>query len=137
MLYRTLLLLHIGFGFTALLAAFGAVGLLGYGGWLLRTDDGNGVTMLVFGGFAAVICSRDLRTLWNGGARGNERILAPVTAMLGGTIATLTAFLVVNFRTDPVWLLWIAPTFVLVPVILYWRQKVHSGRATASIPSKS
>jgi ABC-type branched-subunit amino acid transport system ATPase component len=39
---------------------------------------------------------------------------------LGGAIATLTAVLVVNVETEPVWLGWIAPTVVIVPMIV-WR----------------
>ena len=64
------------------------------------------------------------------GARGKERIATHLARMLGGLIATITAVIVVNFRTDNVGLSvlsWLGPTIVLVPVIFYWARKIQSG----------
>lgn len=44
--------------------------------------------------------------------------------MTGAYIAALTAFLVVNVKSfNPAWLPWLAPTFLLVPLISYWMKK--------------
>jgi hypothetical protein len=46
--------------------------------------------------------------------------------MLGGTIAVVTAVLVVNIEASPTWLWWVLPTFVITPMIAYWNRKVIS-----------
>jgi|TARA_B100000929_G_scaffold281854_1_gene261253 hypothetical protein len=46
--------------------------------------------------------------------------------MMAGTIATVTAVLVVNVATDPVWIAWIAPTVVITPFIFYWNKRTLS-----------
>lgn len=44
--------------------------------------------------------------------------------MMGAYIATITAFLVVNIKNfEPFWLPWLAPTIILVPLLVYWRIK--------------
>lgn len=44
--------------------------------------------------------------------------------MMGAYIGTLTAFIVVNVNDfSPAWLLWLAPTFLLVPLMRYWNWK--------------
>jgi len=113
---------------------FGALGMLGLGLWMLRAGAGNGVTMLVFGVFATALSIIDLRVLATGAATGKRRIAIHLTMMLGGTIATLTAFLVTNFKSDPIWILWLAPSALLVPVIGVWRRKVMAGSAPTAIP---
>ena len=52
--------------------------------------------------------------------------------MMAGTIATVTAVLVVNVATDPVWIAWIAPTVVITPFIFYWNKKL-CRRASKSL----
>ena len=44
--------------------------------------------------------------------------------MLAGTIAVVTAVLVVNVDMDPQWLPWILPTIILVPLISWWNWKI-------------
>ena len=44
--------------------------------------------------------------------------------MLAGTIATVTAALVVNVDTEPVWLAWILPTVLMTPLIVWWNRRV-------------
>ena len=44
--------------------------------------------------------------------------------MLAGTVAVVTAVLVVNVNIEPQWLPWILPTIILVPVISWWNWKV-------------
>jgi uncharacterized membrane protein len=44
--------------------------------------------------------------------------------MMGAMIASITAFVLVNFRTfQPAWLPWLLPTAVLVPLIVYFQRK--------------
>ena len=44
--------------------------------------------------------------------------------MLAGTIALVTAILVVNVDMEPQWLPWVLPTLLITPFIIYWNWKV-------------
>lgn len=44
--------------------------------------------------------------------------------MMGSFIATITAFLVVNINwIYPEWIVWLSPTIILVPVMMFWTRK--------------
>jgi hypothetical protein len=60
----------------------------------------------------------------------SARIAAHLGRMLGGTIAAVTAFTVVNVRIEPAFVVWLAPTVVLTPVIAYWTARVRGGRVS-------
>jgi hypothetical protein len=45
--------------------------------------------------------------------------------MLAGTIAAVTAFTVVNVRVEPAFVVWLAPTVALTPLIVYWNHRVY------------
>ena len=53
-----------------------------------------------------------------------ERIAKHLTNMMGGTIAVVTAVLVVNPPANPEWVWWILPTVLITPVITWWNKKV-------------
>lgn len=47
-----------------------------------------------------------------------------IALMMGTYISTLTAFLVVNVKNvNPGWLVWLLPTFIFTPLIVYWSKK--------------
>ena len=95
------------------------------------TGNASWVTMLVFGAIAAALSLVDGRYYWGlsrGNARaGAKRIQRHLTNMLAGTIATVTAVLVVNVQMDPVWLPWILPTLIITPLIVWWNLRVRRG----------
>lgn len=97
-----------------------AVGMVVVGAGQLAGGDGLGVALLVFAGIGGTLAVEDLRALGGGRPERRHRVALHLGRMLGGAIATLTAVLVVNVRTEPVWIGWIAPTVVLVPMIV-WR----------------
>ena len=49
--------------------------------------------------------------------------------MMGGTIAVITAVLVVNVNIEPVWIWWVLPTALITPVISWWNVKVLRERS--------
>lgn len=67
----------------------------------------------------------DLNTLKTGGLTGTERIARHLTMMLAGVIATVTAVLVVNFTVEPAFVLWLAPTVLITPLITYWNVRIR------------
>jgi uncharacterized membrane protein len=91
--------------------------------------EGRWVILMVFGLIASILGIVDFVTLWTRTATGKHRIARHLTNMLSGTIATITAVLVVNVDTDPVWIAWLAPTVVITPLITYWNIRTLMPRA--------
>lgn len=109
------------------------LGMWGYGAYLASTGDSQWVTMLIFGGIAIALAAADGR-FHRQQPRGQVRIRRHLTNMLAGTIATVTAVVVVNVDLDPVWLPWILPTVIITPLIVWWnfriaRQERQQGAA--------
>jgi hypothetical protein len=87
---------------------------------MLRGGDSLGLALLAFAGIGGGFAVGDLYSFRRNPYRGPARIAAHLTRMLGGTIAALTAFAVVNVQTEPTVAVWLAPTVLLTPVIVYW-----------------
>ena len=109
-----------------------AVGLMilsGVGMWtlaavLFMNNNSMYIPLLVFGFGAIVLGYGDFKSHKNKTAIGKERIGRHLQNMIGGTIAVITAVLVVNVKIEPVWIWWVLPTVLIFPVIIWWRIKV-------------
>lgn len=99
---------------------------------VIRSGDSMGTVLLVFGGIGGLLAVLDLQSLRAHRYIGTIRIVAHLTRMLAGTIAAVTAFTVVNVRLEPRFIVWLAPTILLTPVIVYW--SVRMGRAARGTP---
>ena len=95
-----------------------------YGGMLAGAGDSQWVTMTVFAAIAVALGLADGLYHRQRRATGGQRISRHLTNMLAGTIATITAVLVVNVETNPPWIAWIAPTVVITPFIAWWNVRV-------------
>jgi hypothetical protein len=103
-----------------LIASFIMIGL-----GLYRVDSQNErIVLLVFGMIGGLFSYSDLKTHRHHTAVGKQRIAKHLGAMLGATIAALTAFSVTNIHIKPQIILWLAPTVLLTPVIIWWKNKV-------------
>jgi len=80
--------------------------------------------LLVFGFLAIALGYADFRSYKNNSTTGKERISRHLTNMMGGTIAVITAVLVVNPPFEPEWVWWVLPTVLITPVIFWWNFKV-------------
>ena len=103
--------------------------LSGAGMWILAiiffiNNASQFITLIVFGFLALSLGYGDFQTFKNQTATGKERIAKHLTNMMGGTIAVVTAVLVVNPPADPEWVWWILPTVLITPVISWWNKKV-------------
>ena len=101
----------------------------GLGMWVLAVyyfiqSNSQSITLTVFGFIAISIGYTDFKTYKREEATGNKRIARHLSNMLAGTIAVVTAVLVVNVDMEPQWLPWILPTIILVPLISWWNWKV-------------
>ena len=109
-----------------------AVGLMiaaGLGMWVLAVfysieNNSQYITLSVFGFIAIALGYTDFKTYKQQEATGKKRIARHLTNMLAGTIAVVTAVLVVNVDMEPQWLPWVLPTLLITPVIIYWNWKV-------------
>jgi hypothetical protein len=102
--------------------------MIGLGIYRFNIDNFRMVILLVFGFIGCVFSYSDLKTYRNHDATGKQRIANHLSAMLGATIATLTAFSVTNLHVQPQIILWLGPTILLTPVIIWWKQKVIKNR---------
>ena len=105
--------------------------LSGLGMWALAityfiSDNSQYITLLVFGFIALALGYGDYRSHKNKAATGKERIAKHLTNMMAGTIAVITAVLVVNVNIEPIWIWWVLPTVVITPIISYWSKKTLS-----------
>ena len=109
-----------------------AVGLMiaaGLGMWVLAVfysieNNSQYITLTVFGFIAIALGYTDYKTYKRQEATGKKRIARHLSNMMGGTIAVVTAVLVVNVNMEPQWLPWVLPTLLITPVIIYWNWKV-------------
>ena len=109
-----------------------AVGLVisaGLGMWVLALfyyfeNNFQYITLTIFGFIAVALGYTDYKTYKQQEATGKKRIARHLTNMLAGTIAVVTAVLVVNVNIEPQWLPWVLPTLLITPVIIYWNWKV-------------
>jgi hypothetical protein len=105
--------------------------LSGLGMWALAViyftnDNSHYITLLVFGFIALSTGYADYRTHKKKAAIGKERIAKHLANMMAGTIAVITAVLVVNVNIEPIWIWWLLPTAVITPIIFYWNKKTLS-----------
>ena len=105
--------------------------LSGLGMWALAityfiSDNSQYITLLVFGFIALALGYGDYRSHKNKAATGKRRIARHLTNMMAGTIAVITAVLVVNVNIEPIWIWWVLPTVVITPIISYWSKKTLS-----------
>jgi hypothetical protein len=107
-----------------------------YGLILLSGGNVNGYTMLVFSGIGGALSANDLRIIVSGGVTGAARIASHLTMMLAASIATITAFLVVNLSYEPAYVLWLAPTVVITPMIVVWNIRIRRGAAPRGMPAE-
>lgn len=104
--------------------ALAGLGMWGYGAALFQQGDPQWVTMAVFGCIAVALSVVDLRYHRASIRSAAQRIARHLTNMLAGTIATVTATLVVNVHTEPEWLAWILPSVLITPLITWWNRRV-------------
>ena len=105
--------------------------LSGLGMWALAityfiSNNSQYITLLVFGFIALALGYGDYRSHKNKAATGKRRIAKHLTNMMAGTIAVITAVLVVNVNIEPIWIWWLLPTVVITPIISYWNNKTLS-----------
>ena len=103
--------------------------LSGLGMWILAAiyfsnTNTQYIVLLVFGFLTIALGYADFKSHKNKSAIGKERISRHLTNMMGGTIAVVTAVLVVNPPFEPEWVWWVLPTVMITPLIFWWNSKI-------------
>ena len=98
---------------------------------LLIQGDSQGITLGVFGIIMIGFSIREKGLFKETPLSYNQRIAAHLSFMLGATIASFTAFLVTNLSFDPAFILWLAPTVAITPLIAFWNIKLLSNSGTS------
>lgn len=86
-----------------------------------------GFVLIVFGIFSLRLVQWDFINYRGNAKAKNYWLLAHIQRMTGGYIAAFTAFLVVNANDWPLpvpsFVVWLAPTAILTPLIVKWSRK--------------
>lgn len=112
------------------------IATLGLANGAVMLFTGN-IVLMVFGGISVLLGTGDLRTHLRV-VRGQEIhrlawLRKHIGMMMGAFIATVTAFIVVNVNDfQPAWALWLAPTAIFMPVMLY-----HTRRVMRTAPKRA
>lgn len=84
--------------------------------------------LLVFGGLLFWMSVQDFLKMKRKVAHPNQWLLDHISRMGGSFIATSTAFLLINIRLEPVWVMWLLPTLIGTPLIAIsskkWKKKM-------------
>jgi len=109
--------------------AAAAIFLVTLGTFGLYKGNMAGLVPLIFGLLSALLASRDIKKFVQGPDDPKHWLLNHISGMLGSYIAAVTAFLAVNvgaFISGFLLPVWLGPTFIGVPLIIYWRNKYKS-----------
>ena len=100
------------------------LGMLILSAIFFTNDNFQYIVLLVFGFLAIRLGYADLMSYTNNTSTGKARISKHLTNMMGGTIAVITAVLVINPPFEPEWVWWVLPTVLITPVIFWWNFKI-------------
>jgi hypothetical protein len=97
-------------------------------GYIIQLDWKNiGGILIVFFVFSAILISMLTTDLFHAKKLSTYPkgwfLNRHISRMMGAFIATVTAFLVQNWQTDPIVIAWLLPTVIFVPLIIYFTKK--------------
>lgn len=103
-----------------------ALTLMGWGIANLYYGYSFGIVSISFGFIMMRGVRSDYKRFYFPLKNKNYWLKAHISGMIGGYIATITAFTVQNIHTNPSWIPWLAPTILLVPFLVLTVRKFNS-----------
>lgn len=115
--------------------------MIGFGALMVIDGVGLGWALISFGALGTTFGAVDAREYWLPRTH-SEKIQVHLSRMLGGTIATITAVLVqqVTPLVQAEWanvVLWLGPTVVLTPLIVFWQVRIQQTGKYRLLASKT
>jgi uncharacterized membrane protein len=106
------------------------LGLIAFGFYLLARNNSFSFATIcfVFGGVGLAGSIQNILTLRKEKVTYKVWLKKHIGGMIGGYIATFTAFCVTALAFLPNLVTWLGPTLLFVPVIVYWQRKVDGKR---------
>lgn len=96
--------------------------------------QGTLIVYAVFGGIMTLMIIQDFRLYMKIHTKTKTDFLKlHISRMVGAFIAAFTAFLVLNWQSNPVWVAWLLPTFLLSPVIGFHQRKLRKVSAPTKV----
>ena len=89
--------------------------------------DGAFVVINVFSLILLISLMQDLKLLLNSNYKKSQYLISHIGKMGGAFIGAITAAMVQNINSDPVWIAWLLPTAIFTPVIVYYSRSVRKG----------
>jgi uncharacterized membrane protein len=99
------------------------IGFIIYGSYLLFNIKYFGIVMVAFGMVSVLMVFQDFINYKGKNPIKNFWLLVHIQRMIGGYIAAITAFLVVNNTVLPGIVAWLLPSVILTPLIIIWSKK--------------
>lgn len=108
------------------------ISLLGLGSLNLLKSNFFGLVFIIFGFIGLLFVRHDLKNYRGKSHISNYWLSEHIQRMIGGFIASSTAFLVVNAKYlpefIPIIVFWLLPTLILTPLIIKWANKYEIKR---------
>jgi uncharacterized membrane protein len=101
---------------------FGVIFIV-FGVYNLVKANNFGIVFIVFGFVGLNFVMADFKNFKGKIKDANYWLLAHIGRMTGTYIAALTAFLVVNIKFQPSFVVWLLPTVVFTPLIVKWSRE--------------
>ncbi len=121
--------------FILVLSGIAGLGLCLMGAWLWSGKGNNfGLVPIVFGAVMLSGVRQDYKRFTVPPKEKNHWLLKHIGSMMGGYIATVTAFCVNNIHTNPAFISWLLPTVILTPVIMMTTRKFRKGEGKVQLP---
>jgi hypothetical protein len=89
--------------------------------------DGGFVVINVFSLVLLASLLKDLNLLIRKNYTKKQYLVSHIGKMGGAFIGAITAAMVQNVQSDPVWIAWLLPTVIFTPVLIYYSRSVRKG----------
>lgn len=117
------------------ISGIAGIALCLFGAYLWANRGNNfGLVPIVFGAIMLSGVRQDYRRFTVPPTEKNHWLLKHITGMMGGYIATITAFCVNNIHTDPGFISWLLPTVIIAPFIMITTRKFRKGPGKVVLP---
>lgn len=107
----------------AFIMLFFGLGFIGFGGFKIYDENLFGIVFLAFGFVSLRFVYIDFKLFKAQSKFKNYGLVTHIQRMTGAYIASVTAFLVQNIKFMPSFVIWLLPSFLIVPFIFIWVKK--------------